>query len=174
MVQSHWEEILLKEHRHIAQALEELEIHGAMSDRERTRLQKTLSFLLDFGDRIHNVKEENHLFPLLVDHGVPQEGLIIKMLLEHEGAREHLAHILTRLSAEDLTEEEAKRIGKTLSEYRQKRNNHIKVEEEDLFPLARSIVLPEDEGKLLFAFSKVDEKNGREKALSAYAEPNLT
>jgi len=173
MSQSQWEEILLQEHRQIARALQGLETDGAVSDCEKARLHKTLTFLLDFGDRIHNVKEENHLFPLLVDHGVPQEGLILKMLLEHEEERERLAHILTRLIAEDISEVEMRQIIKTLSDYRQKRYHHLEIEEQDLFSLARTIVRPEDEGKLLFAFSKVDEKNGREKALSMYAQPNL-
>jgi hemerythrin-like domain-containing protein len=33
-----------------------------------------LDFLLEFGDRIHNAKEEEYLFPLLEQRGIPVQG----------------------------------------------------------------------------------------------------
>lgn len=57
-------------------------------------MKRSIDFLLEFGDRIHNVKEEKWLFPLLVERGIPQDGPIHVMLSEHEYERNLLNQMI--------------------------------------------------------------------------------
>ncbi len=85
-----WDEILVAEHEMIERAMDILrqELEKVENNTpDLFTLKRTIDFLLEFGDRIHNVKEETWLFPLLVEQGIPQDGPIKVMLGEHEYER---------------------------------------------------------------------------------------
>ena len=85
-----WDEILVGEHEMIERALEVLKREAEKLPAkvpDMLVLQRAIDFLLQFGDRIHNKKEEEVLFPLMVKRGIPADGPIRVMLSEHESER---------------------------------------------------------------------------------------
>ena len=50
---------------------------------------------MEFGDKVHNKKEEDYLFPLLIQRGIPESGPIRVMLFEHQAERDLLQKMMT-------------------------------------------------------------------------------
>ena len=74
MDKKRWDEILVNDHEMIERAMDVLKNElGKLPDKspDLFSLRRTIDFLLEFGDRIHNKKEEDWLFPLLVKNGDP-------------------------------------------------------------------------------------------------------
>lgn len=158
-----WQEMLMAEHALLLRGLFLLEAAVA-AKREGTietgRIAKLLHFFLAFGDRIHNVKEENHLFPLLVENGMPQEGLIKEMLLDHEAERELIAGILARIGrAAVLTGAEQSGLAAQLEGYLFRRRAHIRQENEALYPRAAEVITTADVERIVADFAKVEERS---------------
>ncbi|HNW58850.1 MAG TPA: uridine kinase [bacterium] len=158
-----WQELLMGEHALLRRGLDLLESaagavrQGAL---ESGRLGKVLNFLLAFGDRIHNVKEENHLYPLLVENGMPQEGLIKEMLLDHEAERELLAGILARIGrGAAATAAEQRALAAQLEHYVARRREHIGQEDEVLYPRAAEEISAADGERMVADFAKVEERS---------------
>jgi DUF438 domain-containing protein len=119
-------------------------------------LRRAIDFLLEFGDRIHNKKEEDHLFPLLVERGIPQSGPIRVMLLEHAAERELLggmyseAGVLRQSSAD--VRASYRRRGQ---EYLAIRAEHIWKENDVLYAMGRRAFTEEDNVRLVQAFDAI-------------------
>ncbi len=163
MSQNAWQEVLTYEHDLIVRGLALLntELDNLEAGKaDLVKMQQILDFLLDFGDKVHNVKEENHLFPLLVERGVPQSGLIRDMLLEHEAERELLVRALTRLNMMlHASLEDRHLFVNKLRAYAARRQEHIEIENKELYPLGIAAIPLEDVDKLLASFARVDEIN---------------
>ena len=57
-------------------------------------LEQILEFLRVFADKCHHGKEEDLLFPAMIDAGIPKEGgPIAVMLREHEIGRTHIRNM---------------------------------------------------------------------------------
>ena len=92
-----WDNLLVGEHEMIERAMDvlrkELEkLPNATYD--AFVMQRAIDFLVEFGDGIHNMKEEKVLFPLMVKRGIPEGGPIRVMLLEHESERKILRQMV--------------------------------------------------------------------------------
>lgn len=83
-----------------------------------------LDFLQVFVDKCHHGKEEEILFPAMEKAGVPKVGLIDELLKEHEEGREFVRN----MAGEDFAE--------NAREYASLIREHIKKEQQKLFPLA--------------------------------------
>ena len=88
MTLTRWDDLLVAEHEMIERSMAVLKHCLEKIDKtiERPRqIVRSLDFLLEFGDKIHNKKEEDFLFPLMERRGIPTAGGPIGvMLLEHE------------------------------------------------------------------------------------------
>lgn len=86
-----WNKYLVEEHEWIerAMAIAEIELGKIISGKpDLKRFKRALDFLLEIGDKIHNKKEEDFLFPLMEEKGVPVEGGPIGVMIqEHEFER---------------------------------------------------------------------------------------
>jgi uncharacterized protein len=153
-----WDELLVNEHEMIERAMDivrrELEkLPGKPAD--QFALKRSLDFLLAFGDRIHNTKEEKWLFPLLVERGVPEDGPIRVMLMEHASERALLADMVQKtpklpgMSAAD----QALFKGDGL-EYLEIRANHIWKENDVLYAMGRRDFSEQDNTDLVDAFNQ--------------------
>ena len=158
-----WHELLALEHGLMVRALALLQAEMAELEHSGVtagRTEQLLNFLTAFGDRIHNVKEENHLFPLLMERGIPHDGLIKEMLLDHEAERELLVRAQSRFrKLEHAAKEERLRCAAMILEYCVKRREHIRMENEELFPRAEKVLAVGDAEKLTAGFAKVEEIN---------------
>lgn len=155
-----WRDSLLAEHELLLRGLALLEAEArVLQDEEAdgSRLHHLCNFLLAFGDRIHNVKEENHLFPLLVELGIPHDGLIKEMLLDHEAEREMIASWQVRLARlGQSTMEEKALLARQIAGYSEKRRTHIRAEDEALYPRAAEVIPLAQGERLMAGFAKVE------------------
>ncbi len=157
-----WDEYLIAEHEMIERAMAVLK--QCLEDMDATaknpvQTVRALDFLLEFGDKIHNRKEEKHLFPLMQERGVPVDGGPIGvMLMEHEMERELLTRMVAtagKLKDMDLGELSAYRDDGI--KYLEVRAEHIWKENDVLYPMARRIISDDDSAALRDAFYAIDQ-----------------
>ncbi len=136
-------EVLMDEHEIIIQVLLAAERRsfdlneGATLDSEFWL--HMAGFLADFADGFHHAKEENHLFPALVAHGMDAEqGPIAVMLHEHEQGRKLLSDL--RAGIED---HDPRAVARAAASYAYLLRDHIQKENMVLFEMAQR-VLPGD------------------------------
>ena len=83
--------VLREEHRwilEVAGALERELDRASPGNPDPDQLERCVRFIRLFADACHHGKEEDQLFPVLVDHGMPREsGPIAVMLAEHREGR---------------------------------------------------------------------------------------
>ena len=101
-------QVLSDEHRVIERVLAAMEKLTDKPAREALESWKqALDFIRHFADQCHHFKEEKVLFPALEEHGIPnQGGPIGMMLMEHEEGRAHVRAMfaaLGRIEAKDET-----------------------------------------------------------------------
>ena len=123
--------------------------------------EEVLAFLRAFADRNHHAKEEDLLFPSMIQAGVPSGGGPIDVMREeHEQGR-----ALIRAMAESRGAARAA----NAREYVALLRAHIDKENEVLFPLADAVLADEEQRKLESAFAAVEDELGPEVTVS-YAE----
>lgn len=152
-----WDEILVNDHEMIERAMDVLKRELQKLPEQSPdlfALKRTVDFLLEFGDRIHNKKEEDRLFPLMVERGIPADGPIRVMLSEHEYERSLLSQMATdtdRIPGMELRlKDEFKMKG---MEYLDVRANHIWKENDVLYAMGRNVFTEEDNQNLVEAFN---------------------
>jgi len=168
LIDKRWDDILVAEHEMIERAMAvlktELEKLTAL-EHDRATLHRALDFLLEFGDKIHNTKEEKFLFPLLIERGIPEGGPIHVMLLEHEAERQILGNLLENLAnLEEMTSEAREDFSSKGTEYLMIRANHIWKENDILYMMGRRVLTDEDNMLLVNGFESIN--------LESYGEKN--
>jgi DUF438 domain-containing protein len=169
----HWDSALIAEHEKIERGMEVLKsnlekIEAGSHDPVQTA--RAVDFLLEFGDRIHNLKEEKYLFPRLNQRGIPSEGGPIGcMLQEHETERTLLAEMQGILPTLAEASPEARKsfVQKGL-EYLQVRANHIWKENDVLYKMGRQVLSAADCEELLAGFHQIDNEFYGENASEIY------
>jgi hemerythrin-like domain-containing protein len=152
---------LMKEHRTIERMLR---IVSNATDRleKGQRVEKELwvdasDFLRNFADKCHHAKEEKQLFMKMMERGVSGEvGPIAVMLREHEDGRAHVRHI-TEISAHQMGPAETQELVKQSRGYVELLTQHIKKEDQVLYPMANQILTPDDQEELKEGFEKVEK-----------------
>lgn len=112
---------------------------------DREELFRFLSFIRDYADVLHHGKEEQILFPAMIEAGFPREaGPIAVMLQEHDIGREHVATLValagTRIA---WTPEDREQIYVSARSYADLLRSHIHKEDEILYPMAEQRLSPE-------------------------------
>jgi uncharacterized protein len=168
-----WDDFLVAEHELIERGMAVLK--GCLDDfagslREPFRLQRGLDFLLEFGDKIHNRKEEDFLFPLMGSRGIPVEGGPLGVMVrEHGEERQLLQSMLGRLpglaSAPDVDKERFQQEG---LDYLRIRAEHIWKENDVLYPMGRKVMINSDNEYLLEQFDLLDRQYYGPQAKSSY------
>ena len=136
------------------------------------QMQRAIDFLLQFGDKIHNTKEEKFLFPLMAQKGLPVEGGPIGvMLMEHEAERKLLVKMTADLPglAEAGTPARQKFAAEGF-EYLTIRAEHIWKENDILYAMGRKVFTDEDNTNLLAEFEKVNEQAYGTEAKELFAQ----
>jgi len=142
---------LMDEHRVIETVI------GAIRQAAQTEIDlgfytDLVDLIANFADRLHHGKEEDRLFPLLEERGLPRDGgPIAVMLYEHRLGREHVARMREGLDAGDrnVLRRESRAYAALLE-------GHIMKEDGILYPMGRNILRPEDVERLQAAFAEVD------------------
>jgi len=161
-----WDKLLVDDHEMIERAMDVLKKElMKMPDKPHDSfvIRRAVDFLLEFGDRIHNRKEETVLFPLMVKHGIPEDGPIRVMLMEHESERNLLSKMMADISGlEKATVEEKEMFKQKGVEYLEIRANHIWKENDVLFNMGRQVFQEKENQYLMEEFDRI--------STSAYGE----
>lgn len=117
-----------------------------------------LDFFKGFVDRCHHTKEELHLFPMMESHGQPREiGPLAVLFEEHTLGRIYLKTAAKALTLVDKGDQASiDEVGGNLGAYIDLLRAHIAKENTILFPLADSLMTPEDQAGLEKAFAEVE------------------
>jgi len=141
-------QVLMEEHRVIERAISALAGYARAvacgADHPRQDLADLVSFLQDYADSHHHGKEEDILFRVMVEHGMPVDGgPLAVMLAEHREGR-RLTSVLAELAAEESewSSERRRRLLLAAMGYTQLLRSHIQKEDRVLYPMATQM-LPE-------------------------------
>ena len=111
--------------------------------------KKALDFIRHFADRCHHFKEEEVLFPALEEHGIPNEGGPIgMMLLEHEEGRSYVRTMFDALSKIEAGYQSEQALFENAKQYLRLLREHIQKEDDILFRMADEVI-PEDQQRQL-------------------------
>ncbi len=161
---SRWDDWLVAEHEMIERAMEVLKtnldkiVNGKF---DKVQTARAVDFLLEFGDKIHNAKEEQFLFPRMGERGAPVEGGPIGVMLqEHDLERKLLAKMQMALgSLKTASLEKKSAFVEEGMEYLTIRAEHIWKENDILFNMGRQILTEDDFAYLLEEFQNLDQQH---------------
>lgn len=104
----------------------------------RTFWERVLRFHTEFHDRLHHDKEEHLLFPAIEEQGIdPHSGPTAMLRAEHQRGRFWVQRIEQMLTAGDVT-----RLHAAVTAFVEFQRQHIRKEDEILFPLAMQLLPP--------------------------------
>lgn len=164
MATTHPVDILMAEHRTIERVLTAVENRLADSGHgpfPYAFMTDALDFFGNFADGCHHAKEEELLFPLLEQRGIPREhGPIGCMLKEHAQGRSYVATVRANLdAARNGSPESAAAVRMAALSYIQMLRQHIYKEDNILFQMAIRALSLADVSDLSAAF--VEPSNPR-------------
>jgi len=158
-----WDDFLVAEHEMIERAMAVLKKNLEKIDqavKAPLQMHRAIDFLLEFGDRVHNTKEERFLFPLMGEKGLPVEGGPIGvMLMEHDAERKLLQRMMAELPklVETTTAGRQKFVAEGF-EYLKVRAEHIWKENDVLYAMGRKVISEEENATLLNEFKNLDQQ----------------
>lgn len=163
-----WDEFLVAEHEMIERAMDVLkkELKNVTKvTYDVISLKRSIDFLAEFGDKIHNKKEETFLFPLMIERGIPEDGPIRVMLMEHEAERNLLEQMSGEVGALPDASAEVKNAFKTKGlEYLKIRAEHIWKENDVLYKMGAQVLNDADKSSLLAGFVQTNVEHYGENA----------
>lgn len=123
-------------------------------------IENIVDFLRTFADKCHHGKEENVLFPAMVEAGIPKEGGPIGVMLhEHTLGRGYIKEISTATEQFKTGNTEAiLLIADNLSGYINLLHNHIQKEENVLFPMAEKVLTTMKQNEIYEQFEIIEEE----------------
>jgi len=167
-----WDEFLVAEHEMIERAMDVLKkelINISKGSYDDFNLKRSIDFLFEFGDKIHNKKEEEYLFPLMIKRGIPAGGPIRVMLMEHEAERKLLAEMSTEIAGLAAAPQEDKnRFQKKGLDYLKIRAEHIWKENDVLYKMGAQVLNDEDKSSLVKGFVKINVEHYGEDAADKF------
>jgi len=124
------------------------------------RIGQILDFLHNYTDNLHYAKEERILFPAVLDESKPWISKTINTLIhEHALAREYILEIDKHLHA-CLTGDTGalQKLGSVILQYVALEKNHIKVEDNVVMPLFKSLLDTNRMEGFKFEFKELPDK----------------
>lgn len=172
MENKQWDALLVGEHEMIERTMDVLkrELENLSSNtQDPFSMQRAIDFLSEFGDRIHNKKEEGTLFPLMIKRGIPEDGPIRVMLMEHESERALLQQMITEVPGLAAAGQDSRTEFKQRGlEYLQIRADHIWKENDVLYKMGRNVLSEEDNAFLMEEFENVNVSSYGETAYEKF------
>lgn len=149
-------DVLMKDHALIEKGLILMENEVKKGDKlNSTRIKALMEFLLEYGDKCHNMKEEKLYFPMLLELGLPPQGPIAVMLEEHKEERKYLELLENQVSSFETQGKLPADFQKNVTEYLELTKNHIWKENDILYPMGRKVITPEHDKTLVEEFEKL-------------------
>jgi hemerythrin-like domain-containing protein len=145
-------QVLMDEHRVIEKVLDALET-AADLEVPSEFYDRALEFCSAFADACHHAKEEDRLFPLLEERGIPREqGPVGVMCDEHVQGRAYIQKMREAATAGDYD-----RVRRVSLMYVGLLRDHIQKEDNVLFAMARDVLGREDLERLGAEFAAAEK-----------------
>lgn len=159
-MQSFLSELLINEHdviQNVGRYIVEKENYWEDNPDDYARIvYKLLDFFKVYSDEYHHIKEEEILFPALAKkNDVVSNGIVQELVEHHEQFREMVANIRNSLALNDFATTQ-----KLLEEYIEMLQDHIAVENDELFPMVDNIFSPDELEKLYYKCLDKDNELG--------------
>lgn len=153
---------LTAEHRVIEQMVALLERLAGRLGRDGDLPAQLLAELVDlvaqYSDKLHHAKEEQRLFQIVIERGVEAEGGAVSTLLRHhETGRSYLQDLrgeLHRLRQGDRNAVAGCAL--VAGQYATLMRNHIRLEDEQVFPLVARAMSEEEDRALVAYYAEFD------------------
>ena len=168
-------DVLMDEHRLIERVLDAVEQRAsALQDGPFPGdfFRKAVDFIRNFADGRHHFKEEECLFPMLGEHGLPKEGgPVACMLHEHTLGRECVAGISNNLEAAEAgSKEAAALVRQNALAYVELLRQHIYKEDNILFRMARQLIAGTEAERLYASYAGAETRCAPEEKYRRLAE----
>jgi hemerythrin-like domain-containing protein len=135
------------------------------------RVSEMVEFTRGFTDGCHHAKEEQALFPVLLERSDRSRPLVDVMLREHEGGRQRVAAIEAALPAAVAGDRAAlSAVAQELANYASLLTSHIAKEHHLLFPLTDRTLSGDEQEAVGAEFARIEHEVTGEEAHRAYAE----
>lgn len=167
-----WADVLMLDHQTTEKVFDAVEraLNGPAQP-EPGLLADAARYFQEYVDGCHNRKEEDHLFPLVEQRGVPRHGgPLAVMLMEHDQNRSllpRLASLIDRYVAGDAGVLPALRA--SFDEYSALMKNHFWKENDILYPMARRVMSDDDGRAVLAGIAAVEASIGPDTRAKYYA-----
>jgi len=136
-------EMMMAEHRVIESVLASLAEFVRTPDATPAKLAEYVEFFVAYSDTLHHAKEEDILFEMLVEHGMSRDsGPVGCMMLEHGSNRALVGQLREASEREQWSQDDRDQVTNVAEQFVSLLGNHIKKEDNVLYPLAMSM-LPE-------------------------------
>ncbi len=149
-------QVLREEHRVILRALDLLETAAGRLAAGRPLPEgwwgRLIDWLRAFADRNHHAKEERHLFPALLQAGVPSSGGPIGVMLDE--------HTAGRALIQAMADGDTAQRPQAARRYCALLREHIDKENGVLLPLSDAVLEPQAQLVLAREFEKVEAEQG--------------
>lgn len=174
MADMQWDEFLVNEHEMIERAMDVLKKElkkVTKGEYDSFSLKRSLDFLMEFGDKIHNKKEEDFLFPLMIERGIPKDGPIRVMLSEHDAERDLLEKMSQEVEGlQNASAEEKNQFKQKGLDYLTIRAEHIWKENDVLYKMGAKVLTDDDKKGLSASFRKVNQEHYGDNATEKFAK----
>lgn len=152
-------DLLYKEHEIIldaANVAKQLRIIIDNPDLYEKQVFELLSFFKKYADQYHHHKEEEVLFPEMIKaNELLESGVIQEMFENHEDFRELIEEIKQSTKSKDYQNAQNK-----LEQYIDALIDHIAVENEEVFEIAKTLFSSEELENIYFKFKDIDREFG--------------
>ena len=161
-------DILIQEHDIIMTVLQVFEEEAMHIKKYRKinidKILSMLDFFKNYADTFHHLKEENHLFELLIIKGMDRNDSPVESLrIEHEQGRKHIKQIRNFINETEASELYEK-IYKEINAFVNLLRNHIDKENNMIFIMAEGFITQEDDNTLTSIYTNIEkEQNDIEK-----------
>jgi len=152
--------IIRDEHRSIAAVLHGIQhLVGQIRERKAKidpRIFRAMLYYLDtFTERMHHSKEDRFLFSAMRRRGAEAEALIAELEKEHAGGEQSLRRVeQCLLRYEEGGDAEFAAFAREVDSFAKGYWDHMRKEEEQVFPLAEKLLTPEDWTAINLAFGE--------------------
>jgi DUF438 domain-containing protein len=168
----HWADLLIKDHETTEKVFDVMgQALQTPSGPSPTMVGELIAYLAEYVDGCHNKKEENVLFPLCEQRGIPRQGGPLAVMLdEHQQGRAILARL--RPLAEAYAAGNAAVLDSlrtTFESYSSLLKDHFWKETDILYPMARRVFSPQDDASVLRGIEATEAALGPDTRRRYYA-----
>jgi hemerythrin-like domain-containing protein len=161
---------LENDHMQILRLIEVMERITQSESPNVEHLETIVNVIREFADGLHHTKEEQLLFPLMIQKGFSIEtGPIAVMLHDHAEGRNYVKGMAEKILLYKQGETTAlKVIYSNMLAYADLLKNHIEKENKVLFRMADNAFTPAEQESLILDFTKVEYKRESGKSKNDY------